>query len=179
MEPILGIAIILGSLFFYDQNYVLSDSARDKPAEYRYKEDAESGSQPVVGIQAGAIHYGSRVKHWMPGENYFISDLSLESLPVASVAPIPQGDTMNRSVAELRKDTPRSQASFDPTEEFQKQTRVSINKPTPRLSSAEVVLPRARPSCTGEVSTIYTSDLDTPRHNKNEMLVREAVFGCS
>ncbi|POP51570.1 hypothetical protein [Zhongshania marina] len=177
MEPFLGIALILGSLFFYDQNYVQPDSANDKPTEYRYEQDTESGRRPIEGN--GAIHYGSRVKHWMPGENYFISDLSLESLPVASTEPVPERATTKSSVAGVRKDTPRSQASFDPTAEFQKQSRASTNKPTPQLSSAEVVLPRAKSSCTGEVTTIYTSDLDTPRHSKNEMLVREAVFGCS
>lgn len=154
MEAIVGAFVILASIYSYSEmkSEKAALQAMVNEIEYRYESDTIRKT-----LSAGeSIKYGARVKHWVPASNYFISDLSLQPESSADIAP------------------------YDPSEDYASQIKI-VNSTVAVDPTAYLQMPvrRDRGSCTGEVTTILTSDLDTPRDNKDRMMVREMVYECS
>lgn len=155
MEAIVGAFVILASIYSYTEleSEKAELQAKVSEIEYRYENDTIRKT-----LSAGEfIQYGARVKHWVPSSNYFISDLSLQ----------PQ----HSSTVNL--------APYDPSDEYTSQVKTA-NSTSVATPVAVMQMPIIRDrSCSGEVTTILTSDLDTPRDNKDRMMVRETIYECS
>tara|TARA_R110001592_G_scaffold316364_1_gene592793 strand:+ start:31726 stop:32229 length:504 start_codon:yes stop_codon:yes gene_type:complete len=167
MEPLLAVFLLIGSMVVYDQGNVepLQDT-KPKAIEYQYKEIESTGKSVSTG---DVIKYGASVKHWVAAENYYVSDLSLYSLPDET-----------GSSGDVGTGLPQTTEPYNPTTEYTKQVisgKTNIqSQPAVQLRQVTSIPQR---ECSGKAITILTSDLDTPRENKNQMLVKEAVLRCS
>lgn len=167
MEPLLAVLLLIGIAVTYDQEAesVAGDTS-PKAIKYQYKDVVDGSKTVSTGDQ---IKYGVRVKHWVAGENYYISDLSLHSLP--EVTELSSGDAV---------ETQRSAEPYNPVSEYDRQISSHQGRSKAHASvQARQVASIPQHECKGKTITVLTSDLDTPREDKNQMHVREAVLRCS